>query len=327
VNGGARLDFRNQHQFDVLKAVDTSKKDLAAKRWMSCLVVSNGFRFEESSVQLNNEDVETLKKEREFFTSRVVPATLSNFFVPDHLAPRCHSCKLLFSVSIRRYHCRSCGLVQCTNCFKVKATQIVCLDERVKSRQRAAQASISIQGLVDDDIAVPLSETRLTAAVELSIKERAGSKTGPSAPSSKLQGSSTNSSSTGVTEQPSEPAVPGSPTGSADSFEDPPLAEEHPAVGPPISVVCPASMPSSLPQPNSHLAKENAVQPRRGGRQLQGLSREGRAMTGSGSDAKSPAPVTKTHKMCSSCAMFFEYGVGETYALLERKESMTQARP
>ena len=63
---------RNQHQFDVLKAVDTSKKDiqlgvskhieilqvfehplnangledLAAKRWMSCLVVSNGFRFQ-----------------------------------------------------------------------------------------------------------------------------------------------------------------------------------------------------------------------------------------------------------------------------------------
>merc|ERR1740129_1179127 len=69
-NGGAHLGFRNQHQFDVLKAVDTSKKDLAAKRWMSCLVVSNGFRFEESTVQLNTEDRETLERERAYYDTR-----------------------------------------------------------------------------------------------------------------------------------------------------------------------------------------------------------------------------------------------------------------
>merc|ERR1719326_2866122 len=73
VNGGANIGFRNQHQFDVLKAVDTSKKDLAAKRWMSCLVVSNGFRFEESTVQLNPEDRDTLERERAYYSSRQVP--------------------------------------------------------------------------------------------------------------------------------------------------------------------------------------------------------------------------------------------------------------
>eukprot|EP00439_Symbiodinium_sp_Y106_P075305 s165_g14.t2 len=106
VNGRANLAFRSQHQFDVLKAVDTSKKDLAAKRWMSCLVVSNGFRLQESSVQLTAEDRETLHREQAYFNTRSIPATHPPFFVPDHLAPRCHSCKVLFSVTVRRYHCR-----------------------------------------------------------------------------------------------------------------------------------------------------------------------------------------------------------------------------
>merc|ERR1719159_1100961 len=73
VNGGAHLGFRNQHQFEVLKAVDTSKKDLAAKRWMSCLVVSNGFRYEESTVQLNSDDRDILESERNFYDARSVP--------------------------------------------------------------------------------------------------------------------------------------------------------------------------------------------------------------------------------------------------------------
>ncbi|CAJ1409234.1 unnamed protein product [Effrenium voratum] len=150
VNGKANLSFRNQHQFDVLKAVDTSKKDLAAKRWMSCLVVSNGFRFQESTVQLTAEDRETLQREYGFFSSRPVPATHPPFFVPDHLAPRCHSCKVLFSVTVRRYHCRSCGLVLCGNCFKWRGIIIVPLDERVFAK-------------------APLNESRLTAAVEMSL--------------------------------------------------------------------------------------------------------------------------------------------------------------
>jgi len=87
VNGGANLGFRNQHQFDVLKAVDTSKKDLAAKRWMSCLVVSNGFRFEESKVQLNPDDRQTLEREKSFFSSRTIPVSNPPFFRAGPLGP------------------------------------------------------------------------------------------------------------------------------------------------------------------------------------------------------------------------------------------------
>jgi len=161
VNGRANLAFRSQHQFDVLKAVDTSKKDLAAKRWMSCLVVSNGFRFQESSVQLTAEDRETLHREQAYFNTRSIPATHPPFFVPDHLAPRCHSCKVLFSVTVRRYHCRSCGLVLCGNCFKWRGIIIVPLDERQNTK-----------------VNMPLNESRLTAAVELSLDQERGASPG-----------------------------------------------------------------------------------------------------------------------------------------------------
>jgi len=164
VNGKANLDFRNQHQFDVLKAVDTSKKDLAAKRWMSCLVVSNGFRFQESTVQLTNEDRDTLQREQAFFSTRKSMETHPPFYVPDHLAPRCNSCKMLFSVTVRRYHCRSCGLVLCGNCFKWRGTNIVSLDERSTSRLASAK---DISGSAP---AAPLNETRLAAAVEMSLQ-------------------------------------------------------------------------------------------------------------------------------------------------------------
>lgn len=152
-NGGADLSFRNQYQFDVLKAVDTSKKDLAAKRWMSCLVVTNGFQFAESVVQLSAEDRERLEKERTFFAARrtgigpqvserlsIFSAEASEkvaappFYVPDHLAPRCHACKVLFSVTVRRYYCRSCGVVLCGDCFKWTKTDVVPLDEVVRAR-------------------------------------------------------------------------------------------------------------------------------------------------------------------------------------------------
>merc|ERR1740123_1121722 len=134
-NGGGYLMFRNQHHFDVLKAVDTSKKDLAAKRWMSCLVVSNGFRFDESRVQLNEKDRQTLERERSYFVSRPSSASLPPFCVPDHLAPRCHRCKVLFTVTVRRHHCRSCGIVLCVDCFKWVASSAAALDERARSRQ------------------------------------------------------------------------------------------------------------------------------------------------------------------------------------------------
>lgn len=179
VNGKANLSFRNQHQFDVLKAVDTSKKDLAAKRWMSCLVVSNGFRFQESTVQLTAEDRDTLQREHVSFNTRTVPATRPPFFVPDHLAPRCHSCKVLFSVSVRRYHCRSCGLVLCGNCFKWRGITVVPLDERI-----AVKAS-------------GLNESRLTAAVEMSLG-RGGFGNGSGALSQKVSSATTEGTESAV---------------------------------------------------------------------------------------------------------------------------------
>merc|ERR1712139_588872 len=66
---------------------------------------------------------------------------------------------------------------------------------------------------------------------------------------------------------------------SDDSFEDPPLAEEHPAVGPPISVICPASMPSACPGSSSAAQDRQFGRPRRPA-VAQGLSRENRAPSG-----------------------------------------------
>lgn len=262
VNGGAHLGFRNQHQFDALKAVDTSKKDLAAKRWMSCLVVSNGFRFEESTVRLNTEDRETLVREQQYFVARQVPSSHPPFFVPDHLAPRCHSCKVLFSVTVRRYHCRSCGLVLCGDCFKWRGTSIVALDERLRSRQLVAQAPVAC---LEDEEGLPLSEGRLTSAVEMSIRERGGNKPAqisPTAPLAPVCRQALRMSPPAQAPRASPPAEapgaakaggaekpPGSPkAASDDSFEDPPLAEELPAVGPPMSLVCPASMSQQEPR-------------------------------------------------------------------------------
>merc|ERR1719387_1696138 len=139
---------------------------------MSCLVASNGFRFEESSVQLSREDVDTLVNERRFFETWPAPATQPPFFVPDHLAPRCSSCKVLFSVTVRRYHCRSCGLVLCGDCFKWRATNIVPIDERVRSRRKVAQAPMHIGGPDQEEGGVALSESQLNRAVEMSIKDR-----------------------------------------------------------------------------------------------------------------------------------------------------------
>mmetsp|Transcript_111271 Transcript_111271/g.197033 ORF Transcript_111271/g.197033 Transcript_111271/m.197033 type:complete len:1218 (-) Transcript_111271:222-3875(-) len=334
VNGGAHLGFRNQHQFDVLKAVDTSKKDLAAKRWMSCLVVSNGFRFEESTVQLNPEDRETLEKERAYFNSRQYQAGSPPFCVPDHLAPRCHSCKVLFSVTVRRYHCRSCGLVLCGDCFKWRGTTIVALDERLKSRQMVAQAPAGVSGLENED--EPLNETRLNAAVEMSIREREGVQGSPKNP----QGPPTPATTTAPVMQPgrlaqparpdpavntgaagaaktAEAAAPGSPRGSDDSFEDPPLAEELPAVGPPQSVVCPASMSME----SSSQVRNLSVRPARSTRPMQGgLSRE------RNNSMISNTPLVSTGarmvRLCAPCATFFEVGVGETYSMLQRKEAL-----
>lgn len=282
VNGGARLSFRNQHEFDVLRAIDTSMKDLAAKKWMSCLVVSNGFDFKESTIQLSTEDRETLTRESAFYDGRTVPNSRPPFFVPDHLSPRCYSCKVAFTVTFRRYHCRSCGLALCGGCFKWRGTHIVALDERIKSRQMIA----------------------LNAAVELSLKDR---NVGRAAP---VKGVASEDGK----DVPGSP--PTSPTRSDGSFEDPPLSEEVSALAPPMNVVLPAasnvpSVPSSkLPLASARTDKQSL--PR-------GLSRE--RMPGQSSGRVGAVPP-RTVRLCGPCATFFEVGVGETYGMLQHKEAM-----
>jgi len=321
VNGGADLGFRNQHQFDVLKAVDTSKKDLAAKRWMSCLVVSNGFRFEESTVQLNAEDRDTLERERAFHETRVIPVSNPPFFVPDHLAPRCHSCKVLFAVTVRRYHCRSCGLVLCGDCFKCRGTNIVALDERLKSRLMVAQSPAQLTGHEEEEEGnAPLNESRLTAAVELSLRDRGASKgPGPMSappvqpgagrtPAQPGDGSAIADKAAAKTVEP-----PRSPGRSDDSFEeDPPLAEELPAVGPPMSVICPAAMMATESNENKGPYVKLKHDQRMQGRG--GLSRE----RGFGSSAVGGGGARMV-RLCDKCSCFFEAGVGETYAMLQRR--------
>jgi hypothetical protein len=341
-NGGANLRFRNQHQFDVLKSVDTSKKDLAAKRWMSCLLVSNGFRFEESTVQLNPDDRETLERERLFYDSRLVPAATPPFFVPDHLAPRCHSCKVLFAVTVRRYHCRSCGLVLCGDCFKWRGTQILSLDERLKYRRLGSQG-----GNADDAGQRPLNESRLHAAVEMSIRERGGLKNpqGPPCPAtttapvlqpgrapavfrpetaladsgqappwehSSLPDRPHSAPVGGVpvaTKTADSSTTPGSPGRSDDSFEDPPLAEELPALGPPASVISPGSLPSPELNESRAVSTPTLRRPTRGG-----LSRDRNATLGRTLNSQMV-------RLCAPCATFFETGVGETYSMLQKRET------
>lgn len=304
-NGGANIGFRNQHQFDVLKAVDTSKKDLAAKRWMSCLLVSNGFRFEESTVQLNAEDRQTLDRERSFFEGRSVPSTCPPFFVPDHLAPRCHSCKVLFAVTVRRYHCRSCGLVLCGDCFKWRPTSIVAMDERLRSRQLTAQAPASVPGAsrISSDLPL-LSALQVSAGGLCSARPTPGPRWQPAVRPGP-------NGSTAVQEWVEEPQARSADAVSprSDDSEDPPLAEEMPAIGPPLSVVCPASVSTTeLGGSRSPFSR-----PGPGTRLTQGaLSRE-RGPVGAFPTA------ARMVRLCSSCAPFFEVGLGETYSMLQRR--------
>jgi len=303
VNGGADLGFRNQHQFDVLKAVDTSKKDLAAKRWMSCLVVSNGFRFEESTVQLSQEDRETLERERNFFKTRVVPASNPPFFVPDHLAPRCHRCKVLFSVSLRRYHCRSCGLVLCGNCFTWRGTHLVALDERSHVRN-SASSCIRNQGPGGGRTGAQFVEQQevvgnLAHTAAANRSDATGADPDASNPSGEASGSSRR---TGPTTE-AHAATSSPQPAHEDSFEEPPLAEELPAVGLPMSVVCLSSA----------MASDGSGVQRGGHRRSQGIG-------GDSSESGISQGGTRMIRLCASCSTFFEAGVGETYSsLLQRK--------
>jgi ankyrin repeat protein len=304
VNGGADLSFRTQY-YDVLKAVDTSKKDLAAKRWMSSLLVSNGFRFEQSMVQLNTEDRERLDRERQMYLSRSSSAVslfgeangevqTPPFWVPDHLAPRCHACKVLFSVTVRRYFCRSCGLVLCGDCFKWRRTCIVALDEMLHSRGSRSQA-ITAGGS---------ENSRTGPGVQQLVPQ-------PPCPSPVLSGNA--AKVTGLTPG-------GLHAGGSSDFEDMPLAEEVPALGPPVSAICPASMStigtgniaksslSQAGQPMSRVVRHDSSF--NAGCYGGGLLRERGPSNGG---------AAKTVRLCGSCCTFHEAGVGETYAMLQKK--------
>jgi len=303
VNGGADLGFRNQHQFDVLKAVDTSKKDLAAKRWMSCLVVSNGFRFEESTVQLSQEDRDTLERERNFFQTRVVPPSNPPFFVPDHLAPRCHRCKVLFSVSLRRYHCRSCGLVLCGNCFTWRGTNLVALDERSHARTSASSSGgrrpnarlVEQQEVVGNLARNAAADKSDTTCASVTGDPDASRPSGEASGSGRRGGSAAEAHAASSSPQ----AV------KEDSFEEPPLAEELPAVGLPMSVVCLSSA----------MASDSSAVQRGGHRRSQGC-----VGTGDNSESGVGHGGTRMMRLCASCSTFFEAGVGETYStLIQRK--------
>merc|ERR1740130_2247121 len=97
--------------------------------------------------------------------------------------------------------------------------------------------------------------------------------------------------------------APGSPGRSEDSFEDPPLAEELPAVGPPMSVVCPASMSAldNSKENRAPVAQANQSRPMRGG-----LSRERNAAS---NNSANPAAGARMVRLCTPCACFFEVGV------------------
>jgi len=314
VNGGADLGFRNQHQFDVLKAVDTSKKDLAAKRWMSCLVVSNGFRFEESTVQLSQEDRETLERERNFFETRVVPQSNPPFFVPDHLAPRCHRCKVLFSVSLRRYHCRSCGLVLCGNCFTWRGTHLVALDERSHGSTSVSSKAQGSGGRRPNARLVEQQEVVGNLARNAADRSDATSAFVTGDPdASRPSGEAGSSSRRGGSTAEAHAASSSAQAAKEDSFDEPPLAEELPAVGLPMSVVCLSSA----------MASDAAAVQRGSHRRSTGDTRLG-AGCGSAPIDTSESGVghggTRMMRLCASCSTFFEAGVGETYSsLIQRK--------
>lgn len=118
----------------VFDAIATSRKDDATKLWMFALLAANGYDFSTTELRLAEEDRQMLDRETSFSKrenpSRGIEAPI-RFFVPFHLAPRCNACKILFSGPIRKFPCRSCGLVFCSTCSKVVATQVCCLDQVV----------------------------------------------------------------------------------------------------------------------------------------------------------------------------------------------------
>lgn len=261
---------------------------------------------------LNQEDQNTLERERAFFTTRPSSASSPPFNVPEHLAPRCHSCKVLFTVTVRRSHCRSCGLVFCGDCFKWINSNIVPLDERQRFRHAGHPPHA---GFDDEESRGPKWQPALQPG-------RASLASQPPDADGHARGASSSSSNAVVHQAPTAPlptvgaTVEAASPRSEDS-EEPPLAEELPSMGQPLSVVCPTAGGGDAGVGDVRAAASPKPSP--GSRLSQGsLSRE-RGPGCSPVGASSAGGNTRNLRLCSSCAPFFEAGLGETYGMLQRR--------
>eukprot|EP00397_Hematodinium_sp_SG-2012_P007028 GEMP01007068.1.p1 GENE.GEMP01007068.1~~GEMP01007068.1.p1 ORF type:complete len:957 (+),score=166.33 GEMP01007068.1:34-2904(+) len=154
VNAGA------QKNVDILTALDSAKRDLSGKRWMLSLLGFNGFSIKDSEVTLCKEDLAVFDQEESYAPPRGAPTV---FFIPEHLAPRCANCKVLFSVTVRRNWCRSCGTVYCSSCIVSVSTRLLPLDQHVRVESNT----------VDE---LQISDIRLSKAIDLSIAASTTSK-------------------------------------------------------------------------------------------------------------------------------------------------------
>jgi ankyrin repeat protein len=154
IAGGAhRAAPPNEHDFDLLRAIDTSKKDLAAKRWFTCLVVANG--ASSAGVEgLSKQDDDNLKIARRHFESSSKATNVPPFNVPSFLAPRCMECKVILT-SANRTTCRSCGIAICSTCATIFASSIMVLDhvDRAKRGNTSfADKTAELQDVTSRDI-------------------------------------------------------------------------------------------------------------------------------------------------------------------------------
>jgi hypothetical protein len=151
VAGGANLTAPpNEHDFDLLRAIDTSKKDLAAKRWFTCLVVANG--ASSNGVEgLSKQDDDNLSIARRHFESSSKNPDVPPFYVPAFLAPRCMECKVAFNTA-RRMTCRSCGVAICTTCTNTYASSVMVLDHVDRKHRAKTSFADKTSGIQDNVI-------------------------------------------------------------------------------------------------------------------------------------------------------------------------------
>eukprot|EP00742_Colponemidia_sp_Colp-10_P006201 GILJ01006643.1.p1 GENE.GILJ01006643.1~~GILJ01006643.1.p1 ORF type:complete len:1057 (+),score=103.81 GILJ01006643.1:402-3173(+) len=115
VNHGALLNRVNDQGNSPIHAVIASKLADAEKVWMISLLVCNGALLS-SVAPLPDHMMSQVRAAVDVAQTIKVSQSFPMFYVPDNLAPNCMKCDALFSVSIRRHHCRWCGIVICAGC-------------------------------------------------------------------------------------------------------------------------------------------------------------------------------------------------------------------